>query len=101
MKDWAKAEEMRVFVLHQCNRQEPKWLPPTESSPRYGGYTESDFVIGMWRPSSDPELSYHERLSLRDTVNFNILKNRPFGDDTESPIVTTVGPSLRIEAYNT
>ena len=83
LKDWAKAEEMRVFVLHQCNRNEPRWEPPTESSPRFGGYTESDFVIGLWRPSFDPNLQYAQRLALKDTVRFNIIKNRPFGLEAE------------------
>lgn len=97
LKDWSKSEQMRVFVLHQCNRQEPRWLPPTESSPRFGGFTESDFVIGMWRPAFDPDLDYWERLDRRDEVFFNILKNRPFGEDTTEPIKARVGPSLKVE----
>lgn len=95
LKDWSKQEEMRVFVLHQCNRQEPKWMPPTENSPRFGGYTEADQVIGMWRPSFNPDLEYFEALARRDELNFNIIKNRPFGQEAEL-IQTEVRPSLRI-----
>lgn len=97
LKDWSKSEKMRVFVLHQCNRNEPRWLPPTESSPRFGGFTEADFVVGMWRPSFNPELPYWERLEKRDIVYFNVLKNRPFGADAEL-IEARVGPDLKIEA---
>lgn len=95
LKDWSKSEEMRVFVLHQCNKQEPKWMPPTDNSPRFGGFAESDFVIGMWRPSFNPELEYYERLARKDEVHFNILKNRPFGVEAER-IEAVVTGSLRI-----
>jgi replicative DNA helicase len=80
LKDWAKAEEMRVFVLHQANKQEPDWEPPTSNSPRGGGYTEADFVVGMWQPGLDPDLMDREKEALRGVVHFNVLKNRAFGN---------------------
>lgn len=96
LKDWSKVEEMRVFVLHQCNRNEPRWVPPTESSPRFGGFTESDFVIGMWRPAFNPELDFWEKLDIKDMVCFNILKNRPFGEEIEE-LQMRVTPTLTLE----
>jgi hypothetical protein len=96
LKDWAKEEAMRVFVLHQANKQEPRWLPPTDSSARNGGYTEADFVIGMWRPHLDPKLQYVEALSLRESVYFNVLKNRAFFRESDR-IETFITPSLRLE----
>lgn len=95
LKDWAKQEEMRVFVLHQTNRQEPKWKPPTDNSARYGGFTEADFVIGLWRPHTDPELSYWDSLAMKDKICFNVLKNRAFFEEKER-IEMTITPSLRI-----
>ncbi len=97
LKDWAKNENMRVFVLHQANKQEPRWLPPTDSSARNGGYTEADFVIGMWRPHLNPKLTYVEMLGLRDVMCFNVLKNRAFFRETDR-IETLITPSLRIQS---
>jgi len=96
LKDWAKTESMRVFVLHQANKQEPTWLPPTDSSARNGGYTEADFVIGMWRPHTNPKLGYAESLGLRETVCFNVLKNRAFFREA-ARIETHITSSLRLE----
>lgn len=96
LKDWAKREQMRVFVLHQTNAQEPEWKPPTARSARYSGYTEADFVVGMWRPHKNPELHDWERQGMYDLVNFNILKNRPFGLESMK-IEKRLAPSLRIE----
>lgn len=96
LKDWAKRESMRVFFLHQTNRQEPKWLPPTADSARWGGYTESDFVIGMWRPHWNPSMDYWEKLEAADLVCFNVLKNRAYGKDAEE-LRYRLTPSLRLE----
>ena len=96
LKDWAKLEAMRVFVLHQANKQEPRWLPPTDSSARNGGYTEADFVIGMWRPHTDPKLDHIEEMALRETMCFNVLKNRAFFRESDK-IVNYISPSLRLE----
>jgi len=96
LKDWAKQEEMRVFLLHQANKQEPRWLPPTDNSPRNGGFVEADFVIGAWRPHTDPKLDFMERLSLKNVIRFNVLKNRVFFKEAER-IDMVVTPSLRIE----
>jgi replicative DNA helicase len=102
LKDWAKSEEMRVFVMHQANKQEPRWLPPTDSSARNGGYTEADFVIGMWRPHLDPKLPTYEAMALKDTVMFNVLKNRAFFKEADR-IETWINESLRLEmrGFNT
>jgi len=79
LKDWAKAEEMRVFVLHQANRQEYSWKPPTENSARGAGYTESDFVVGLWQKWRDPDLTYNDSLYEANKMYFNVLKNRAYG----------------------
>ena len=99
LKDWAKTESMRVFVLHQANKQEPRWLPPTDSSARNGGYTEADFVIGMWQPRADPSLNYAEALGLKDLICFNVLKNRAFFRESDR-IESLISSSLRLETRN-
>lgn len=98
LKDWAKKEQMRVFVLHQSNKQEDPWRPPTESSPRGGGYTEADFVVGMWQRSRDPDLTTAEYYLHKDKVSFNVLKNRAYGSlSGKRELVFTLTPSLRLE----
>ena len=95
LKDWAKQEEMRVFVLHQTNRQEPKFKPPTENSARFGGYTEADFVLGLWRPHTDPTLDYWDAVGMKNQICFNVLKNRAFFEERDR-INMKITPSLRI-----
>lgn len=79
LKDFAKGEDIPVFVVHQTNMQEPPWKPPTPNSARGAGFTEADFVVGLWNPSIDPGLGYYERLELAGQRWFNILKNRAYG----------------------
>lgn len=80
LKDWARKEDMRVFIVHQTNMQEPPHKPPTMNSARGAGYTEADFVIGLWQPARNPELSYEDWMAAKGEIHFNILKNRTHGD---------------------
>lgn len=97
LKNWAKTEAMRVWVLHQTNRVEPRWLPPTADSARWGGYTESDFVVGMWRPHWDPSIkNYWEKVEMTNLVCFNVTKNRAYGKDADE-LRYRLLPSLRLE----
>lgn len=95
LKDWARQEEMRVFVLHQTNKQERQWMPPTEDSARNAGFTEADFVVGLWRPHRDPDLDYLERLTLKNKVAVNVIKNRAFFNES-GRIDVIITPSLRV-----
>jgi len=96
VKDWAKDEQMPVFLIHQTNKGEREWEPPTMGSARGGGYTEADFVIGMWRPYLNPELGYFDSEAIRHRVLFTILKNRPFGAHNKKPIECVLTDSLLI-----
>ena len=95
LKDWAKEEEMRVFLLHQTNRQEKRWQPPNEDSARFGGYTEADFVIGMWRPHTDPDIDYWDAMSIKHHLNLNLIKDRVFFNERDK-IEMMITPTLRI-----
>lgn len=76
VKGWSKSENIPVYLLHQSNKSEKPWEPVTEDSPKGGGYTESDVLVGLWRPARDPELEPVERYIRRYEVRFNVLKNR-------------------------
>jgi ABC-type oligopeptide transport system ATPase subunit len=80
IKDLAKSLDIPVFLFHQTNRSEDAWVPPTDRSARGGGFTEADFVVGMWQPASDPALTIHERQALWNTVRMTVLKNRYSGE---------------------
>jgi replicative DNA helicase len=97
MKDWAKEEEIAVFLLHQTNRSEPQWEPPVADSARGAGFTESDVVIGMWQPGTNPKLGDLGRQALRRKLYFNVLKNRITGRTTNGvTIEALLEPSLQI-----
>ncbi len=80
IKDLAKGLDIPIFLFHQTNRTEPAHTPPTDKSARGGGFTEADFVIGMWQPASDPDLSIHERQAMWNLVRMTVLKNRYSGE---------------------
>jgi replicative DNA helicase len=96
MKDMAKDAEIPVFLIHQCNKDQPAWKPPTMDSARGGGFTEADFVVGMWRPYLDPSLKEWERMEMENEINFTVLKNRPFGRHNRRPIEMLLTDSLRL-----
>lgn len=83
VKDLAKTMDLPVFLYHQTNRSEPEHEPPTERSARGGGFTEADFVIGLWAPGRDQKMPEHERARLWNTVRMNVLKNRYSGKQNE------------------
>lgn len=97
VKDLAKTLDIPVFLYHQTNRSEPEHQAPTEKSARGGGYTEADFVLGMWAPGRDPKMAISERQALRNTVMINVLKNRHSGqaNDPWRPLVFERSESLR------
>lgn len=95
LKDWAKQEEMRVFCLHQTNKQEDPWNPPTENSARGAGFTEADFVIGIYQKWRDPTIDYHEYVYEKNRLRVNVLKNRAYGNTTQhKDFAFEITPSL-------
>ncbi len=83
LKAWARKEAVAVFLLHQTNRIEKVWDPPSEDSARSAGYTEADVVVGMWVPGRDPNLQMFDAQALQGQVYFNVLKNRITGRVTD------------------
>ena len=97
MKDLAKQSELPVFLIHQTNKTEDAWEPPNAGSARGGGYTEADFVVGMWRPYLNPKLTWEQKMRLQDIVRFDVLKNRVFGKHNPQPLDYRMTSSLRLE----
>jgi hypothetical protein len=79
LKGFSKREKVGVLSLHQANQKTEPWEPPVQGSAKGGGYTESDVVIGLWRPGWDPELGSIEAVRRENDLSINILKNRVNG----------------------
>lgn len=99
LKDWAKSEKMPVFVLHQTNRVEPRYKAPTEDSARNAGYTESDFVVGIYQRWRDPNMQYVEMMGEKNKLRMNVLKNRAYGTTTggDKDFKFTLGSDLMLK----
>lgn len=84
LKAWAKSHDIAVYVLHQTNKSLRHGESPDEESARYGGYTEADVVIGVWRPHRwSPNDKKRQPMSeltaehLKNYIALNLIKNRP------------------------
>lgn len=94
LKAWSRTEHMPVFLLHQTNKQEKSWNPPTEDSANGGGFREADVVVGLFRPGNNPDLMELERQSLKFEMHMNVLKNRITNRTTDGkPLRYRISPS--------
>lgn len=83
LKSWTKRQQCPVICIHQGSRGNAgKGQKLTLQSMKYGGEAEANFVIGVRRPSDDPEAG----LDPNDPqVLVSVLKNkRPPGRKGES-----------------
>lgn len=96
LKVWSRREKIGVYSLHQANMKTEPWEPPIQSSAKGGGFTESDIVIGLWKPGKDPELGHTSREALKNDLHMNVLKNRITGKLVDE-IPTVITSSMRIK----
>jgi len=96
VKVWAKTEHVPVWLLHQSNLRQKLWEKPNEESARGAGYREADVVIGIHKPSRDPELTEGERRLLLPIINVDVIKNRINGKENWGSLEFELLPSLRM-----
>ena len=84
LKGWAKEEEVSCIIMHQTNKSLKHGQAPDEDAARYGGFTEADIVIGVWRPhkwlpmnKGEAAMTQLEVDYLKQFVGINLIKNRP------------------------
>lgn len=84
LKGWAKEEDIACAILHQTNKTLRHGDAPDEDSARYGGFTEADIVIGVWRPhkweprnKGEQQVPQATKDYLRGFYGVNLIKNRP------------------------
>lgn len=104
LKGWAKEEEVSCVVLHQTNKSLRHGDAPDEDSARYGGFTEADIVIGVWRPHKwEPRHKGEQAMNevaknyLRNYYGINLIKNRPKIELHEQGYLAPVLPSGKID----
>jgi replicative DNA helicase len=79
LKVWSRQQHIGVYILHQSNMKTEPWEPPIQSSAKGGGYTESDVVVGLWKPGKNPDLTSVTREATRNDLHMNVIKNRVTG----------------------
>lgn len=95
VKAWAKEEAVGVFMLHQANQKSEPWEPVTPGSAKGGGFTESDVVVGGWRPGRDPDLGEVAAYQQRNWFYMNVLKNRVQGELAHE-LRYTIDPAMNL-----
>lgn len=105
LKGWAKEEEVACVVLHQTNKSLRHGDAPDEDSARYGGFTEADVVIGVWRPhkweprhKTEAPLPMATKEYLKKFYGINLIKNRPKIELHEQGYLVPILPSGKIDA---
>jgi len=105
LKGWAKEEEVACVVLHQTNKSLRHGDAPDEDSARYGGFTEADVVIGVWRPhkweprhKTETPLPQATKDYLKKFYGINLIKNRPKIDLHEQGYLVPILPSGKIDS---
>ena len=95
LKVWSRKQKVGVYSLHQANMKTEPWEPVMQSSAKGGGFTESDVVVGLWKPGKDPELGTAARQARANDLNMNVIKNRITGR-LEDELVTIIKPSMKV-----
>lgn len=100
LKGWAKQEDISCVLLHQTNKSLRHGDAPDEDSARYGGFTEADIVIGVWRPHKWEPKSKNEIPMVEITREYykrfygiNLIKNRPKIELSEQGYLVPILPS--------
>lgn len=91
IKNFARAEDISLIVLHQTNNNESArssgddsyrrvadngHLPLTRKAARFGGDVAADYTIGAYRPGLNPEMPEAVRAHRDNEFYMQLLKNR-------------------------
>lgn len=105
IKGWAKEEEVACVILHQTNKSLRHGDAPDEDAARYGGFTEADIVIGVWRPhkwqpKNKGEVTMQQTTidHLKGYLGINLIKNRPKIEVYEQGYLVPISSSGRVKA---
>lgn len=105
LKGWAKEEEVACVILHQTNKSLRHGDAPDEDAARYGGFTEADIVIGVWRPHKWQPKNKGDSAMPQSTVDYlkgyfgiNLIKNRPKIELCEQGYLLPVNTSGKVKA---
>ena len=96
-KQFAREMDVALIILHQTRKSEVRvtyhdgsrervrtvpnvgQAPLTVHDARFGGSTQSDYVLGMYRPSLNPELTRADAEFIEHDLRLQLLKTRTDG----------------------
>ena len=81
MKNFARENDVAVIVLHQVMRGDHNagHRPLDLTDGKFGGEESADYVLGMYKPSLDPNISQKMRDYMEDDIRLQFLKTRTGG----------------------
>ena len=81
MKVFARENDIAVIVLHQVKRGDSNagHRPLDLTDGKFGGEESADYVLGMYKPSLDPNISQKMRGYMEHDIRMQFLKTRTGG----------------------
>ena len=81
LKVFARENDVALIVLHQVKRGDRNagHRPLDLTDGKFGGEESADYVLGMYKPSLDPNVSQKMRDYMENDIRFQFLKTRTGG----------------------
>jgi len=81
LKVFARENDVAVIVLHQVKRGDANagHRPLDLTDGKFGGEESADYVLGMYKPSLDPNISQKMRDYMQNDIRMQFLKTRTGG----------------------
>ena len=81
LKNFAREHDVALIVLHQVKRgdQNAGHKPLDLTDGKFGGEESADYVLGMYKPSLNPDISQTTREELEKDIRLQFLKTRTGG----------------------
>lgn len=94
IKDWARAHDVHVIVLHQVARGDKNngHVPLSLFSGKYGGEEAADYVFAAYRPALEPGITQKEKLSKLPDFRLQFLKTRGGFETHEAGVRHVINP---------
>lgn len=100
-RDWARAHDCSVVLLHQVGKGEGGHEPLDLGSGRYGGFAPMDYVCGAYAPRLEKGITEQRFNQVREEIWFQLLKNRSGGADPTGKKYRLDASTMRISKWDT
>lgn len=99
-RDWARAHDCSVILLHQVGKGEGGHEPLDLGSGRYGGFAPMDYVCGAYAPRLEKGITDQRFQQVREEIWFQLLKNRSGGADPAGKKYRLDADTMRISKWD-